>query len=203
MNSRMAPPQTSLVIRSPTPHGRLLALAMIFRGLSPRLASTTRMLTIYLWLASKYHLKRVFLDRGAYLVLSNRSSDGTKSFMLHWDGSKWNSLGMCTLISHATFADSRQCTSLGDALQGSASVSQLQMVPLSEDHDANSIIQKDRMLLVSGSLNGGSFGNASTALYDGKTFYPYITSTSQSGGPGLISGLFHSFTSFSFNHRRK
>lgn len=76
------------------------------------------------------------------------------------------------------------------------------MVPLSESHSANSVIESDRMLLVSGSLSDSSFGNASSALFDGQTFIPYITSTSPSGTPGSVSALIHSFQTFSFNKRR-
>jgi len=77
------------------------------------------------------------------------------------------------------------------------------MVPLQDTHSANGVVEPDRMLMVSGSLAASSFGNASTALFDGQTFIPYIVSTSSTGTSGTVSSLFHSFASFSFSHRRE
>ena len=77
------------------------------------------------------------------------------------------------------------------------------MVPLQNTHAANGIIEPDRVLLVSGALSDSSFGNASSALFDGQNFIPYIVSTSATGTPGIVSALIHSFTSFSFSQHRK
>lgn len=77
------------------------------------------------------------------------------------------------------------------------------MVPLQDTHSSNAIIEPDRMLLISGSLASDSFGNVSSALFDGQNFFPYIVSTSPSGGPGFVSQFFHSLATFSFNQRRK
>jgi hypothetical protein len=79
-------------------------------------------------------------------------------------------------------------------------VAQLTMVPLQDTHSVNGVIEPDRMLMVSGSL-ASSFGNVSTALFDGQTFIPYIATSSSAGAPGTVSSLFHSFASFDFSHR--
>ena len=76
------------------------------------------------------------------------------------------------------------------------------MVPLQNTHSANSIIESDRVLMISGALATSS-GNASSALFDGETLTPYIVSTSATGTLGSVSSLFHSFTSFSFSQRSK
>jgi hypothetical protein len=80
-------------------------------------------------------------------------------------------------------------------------VSQLAMVPLSKDHSANGIIEANRMLMVSGSLAISSFGNASTALFDGQSMIPFMVSAGATGLAGTIAALFHSFTFFSFDRR--
>jgi hypothetical protein len=77
------------------------------------------------------------------------------------------------------------------------------MVPLQNTHTANGVIESDRMLLVSGALVDSSFGIASSALFDGSTFIPYIMSSASSGAPGLVSSLFHSISNFSFTQHRK
>lgn len=120
--------------------------------------------------------------------------------MLHWDGSSWNSLGMCSAELSRIRTEFGNFI-LGNEFQGPTSVSQLAMVPLQDTHSANGVLQQDRMLLISGSLTSHSYGNISSALYDGKTFYPYITSTSLSGSSGVISGLFNSIQTFTFIQR--
>jgi hypothetical protein len=77
------------------------------------------------------------------------------------------------------------------------------MVPLQNTHAVNGVIESDRMLLVSGALADSSFGIASSALFDGSTFIPYIMSSSSSGAPGLVASLFHSISNFSFTQHRK
>lgn len=91
----------------------------------------------------------------------------------------------------------------GPGLDGTSNISQLTMVPLQNTHAANGVIEPDRMLLVSGALTDSSFGVASSALFDGSTFIPYIVTSSSSGTTGYVSSLFHSLTSFSFIQHRK
>ncbi|KAI0769308.1 cortical protein marker for cell polarity-domain-containing protein [Trametes elegans] len=112
---------------------------------------------------------------------AGRTSDGSSPFLYFWNGQSWNSVG--------------------STLQGSTDVAQLVMVPLQNTHDGNDIVQADRVLLVSGSLSDSSFGNASSALFDGRGFTPYVVSTSDSGTPGTVASLFHSFTSIDFTQR--
>lgn len=76
------------------------------------------------------------------------------------------------------------------------------MVPLVDTHPANAIIEKDRILMISGSIVS-SFGNASSVLFDGMSVSPYFVSVSDSGAPGSISSLFSSITNFTFTQSRK
>lgn len=115
------------------------------------------------------------------LFAAGKSSDGSSSFLTAWNGLKWSTLG--------------------SSFDEGTTVAQLIMVPLQTTHAANGIIQPDRMLMISGSLSTSS-GNSSSALYDGQSLIPYITSTSASGTSGSVSSLFHSFKSFSFNQRK-
>ena len=108
-----------------------------------------------------------------------------------------------SVVVVASLSAFRTNVTLGSTFQSTTSVSQLSMVPLQDTHSSNGIIESDRMLLISGSLVSNSFGNVSSALFDGADFFPYIVSTSPSGGPGFVSQFFHSLTSFSFNQGRK
>jgi Cortical protein marker for cell polarity len=76
------------------------------------------------------------------------------------------------------------------------------MVPLQNQHGAQGIIEGDRMLLMSGSLVS-SFGQASSVLFDGSNFIPYMVSASASGSPGSMAGLFNSLANFSFSQHSK
>lgn len=54
------------------------------------------------------------------------------------------------------------------------------------------------MLLMSGSLVS-SFGQASSVLFDGSDFIPYVVSASATGSSGSVAGLFNSIANFSFS----
>ncbi|KAJ7078937.1 cortical protein marker for cell polarity-domain-containing protein [Mycena belliarum] len=116
------------------------------------------------------------------IFVAGRSNDASSSFLSFWDGNSW--------------------MALSSTLESNTTVAQLTMVPLQDTHSANSIIQSDRMLMISGSLADSSFGNASSALFDGRSFFPYIVSTSSTGATGTVSSLFRSFSDFSFAQRK-
>ena len=105
------------------------------------------------------------------------SADGKSTFLAAWNGHVW--------------------IAQGSAFGGTSTVSQLAMVPLQKQHGAQGIIEGDRMLLMSGSLVS-SFGQASSVLFDGQDFIPYLVSESASGSPGSVAGLFNSLANFSF-----
>ncbi|KIY50189.1 hypothetical protein FISHEDRAFT_64862 [Fistulina hepatica ATCC 64428] len=116
------------------------------------------------------------------IFAAGRSSDNSTAFLSYWNGVQWSSIG--------------------SSLNDSSSVAQLVMVPLQSDHNANSIVQSDRLLMISGSLSVGSYGNASSALFDGQTFTPYIVSSTSTGTSGTIAGLFNSLSTFSFSQHK-
>lgn len=101
--------------------------------------------------------------------------------MIFWDGISWNNVG--------------------SSLQGNTNISQLLMVPLLNTHSANSIVESDRMLMISGALSDSSFGSASSVLFDGSSFTPYLATTTAQGALGSISSLFYSFANFTFNQQ--
>ncbi|KAF8972970.1 cortical protein marker for cell polarity-domain-containing protein [Flammula alnicola] len=66
------------------------------------------------------------------LFAAGKSADGSSSFLSFWNGIKW--------------------ATLGSSFAAGTTVAQLTMVPLQSSHSANSIIQSDRVLMISGSL---------------------------------------------------
>ncbi|EKM54352.1 uncharacterized protein PHACADRAFT_123333 [Phanerochaete carnosa HHB-10118-sp] len=119
------------------------------------------------------------------IFAAGQSTDGSVSFLSFWNGKSWNDVGYPA----------------GSSFDKTTDFSQLVMVPLQDTHPANGIVEPDRMLWISGSLSDPSFGNASSALFDGQQIIPYIVSTSSSGTPGIVASLFYSFSTFSFTQR--
>ncbi|KIK97216.1 hypothetical protein PAXRUDRAFT_10306 [Paxillus rubicundulus Ve08.2h10] len=115
------------------------------------------------------------------IFAAGRTADGSLPFMVFWNGVSWSDIG--------------------SGLQENSNISQLLMVPLQNTHNSNSVIESDRMLMISGALSDTSFGLASSVLFDGQTFIPYIASVSAQGTMGYISSLFYSITSFSFSQQ--
>ncbi|KIK41515.1 hypothetical protein CY34DRAFT_85274 [Suillus luteus UH-Slu-Lm8-n1] len=116
------------------------------------------------------------------IFAAGRTADGSSPFMMFWDGVSWSSVG--------------------SSLQGTTNISQLLMVPLMNTHSANSIIESDRMLMISGALSDSSFGSASSVLFDGSSFIPYMATATAQGALGSISSLFYSLANFSFTQQQ-
>lgn len=116
------------------------------------------------------------------LFVAGQSTSGTP-YLSYWNGTTWTDVNNNTLAS-------------------GSGVQQLAFVPLQSDHESNDIIEKNRMLLVSGALNINDT-SLSAALYDGQDWYPYLVSTSATGSAGVISQLFYSSTSFSLSGGRE
>ncbi|EMD37469.1 hypothetical protein CERSUDRAFT_114109 [Gelatoporia subvermispora B] len=125
----------------------------------------------------------VTVDNGnvSSIFAAGKSADGSSSFLFFWNGKQWSNVG--------------------SSLQPATEISQLTVVPLQNTHAANGVVESDRMLWISGSLSDSSFGNASSALFDGENFIPYISSASSSGNLGVLSALIHSFSTFSFTQK--
>lgn len=137
----------------------------------------------------------------SHLNIPYRTSDGSSSFLSFWNGNNWTAISKFLPASDNIVAQTLPQSGAG--LQGQSDISQLAFVPLQDTHSSNSIIENDRMLMVSGSLLSSVFGNVSTALFDGQNFFPYIQTSTSSGSAGFVSALFTSISNFSFNHRRK
>lgn len=91
------------------------------------------------------------------------------TFLMKYDGSKW--------------------ISIGHMLASGTTIRGLKLLPLSQDHSSTDLIPSNQVLLLTGSLNLPSFGQASGVLFDGTTLQPYAL-TSATDGPGSISQMF-------------
>ncbi|GAA6049737.1 hypothetical protein JCM3770_004434 [Rhodotorula araucariae] len=107
------------------------------------------------------------------------SSTTGSPYLLFWNGTAWSDVNNATLGA-------------------GSGVQQLAFVPLSNTHDANDVMESNRMLLVSGDLTINNT-TVSSALYDGASWYPYLIATSATGSAGVVAQLFYSVSNFSLS----
>ncbi|KAG2184143.1 hypothetical protein INT44_009158 [Umbelopsis vinacea] len=90
-------------------------------------------------------------------------------------------------------------TQLGPSTQ----IHQVFAVPMQSPNDQSFLSASQTMLMVNGQLELVGFGNVSSALFDGATWYPTILSTTQSGKPGTIKQIFYKAQSINYTTTRK
>ncbi|KAI9828781.1 MAG: hypothetical protein M1832_001886 [Thelocarpon impressellum] len=100
--------------------------------------------------------------------IAGASTNGS-AFLMKYDGNSWSSVGH--LLGKET------------------EVRGIQVLSLSKDHGKTGLLRQDQTLLLTGRLDLPGFGNASSALFDGTTFTPFILSNSGSS-PGSLSRIF-------------
>ncbi|CAO1613791.1 unnamed protein product [Parajaminaea phylloscopi] len=101
------------------------------------------------------------------IFVAGRFSDGSQPYLAKWDGSSYHTLQASELTEDTGIA-------------------QLTFVPINKAHPSNGVLENNRLLVVSGALKMRSFGNVSSAFFDGQTWTPFLISTSSSGGPGVM-----------------
>lgn len=93
---------------------------------------------------------------------------------------------------------------LVSGLGAGTSIRGLQVMSLTSNHANSALMPQDQSLLISGNLNLDSFGNSSTALFNGTTLTPFILTSTLSGGQGSVANMFVSnprnFMSSSSHH---
>ncbi|CAG7921972.1 unnamed protein product [Penicillium olsonii] len=101
--------------------------------------------------------------------IGGTASNGS-AFFLSYDGSKFQSPG--NLFGEGT------------VIRG------MDVLPISKDHSAASLLDDDQTLMITGSLVIPNFGNASAAFYNGTVLTPFILSSQSDGQSGSMSKFF-------------
>lgn len=65
----------------------------------------------------------------------------------------------------------------------------LKVLTVSKDHESSDLLSRNQVLVLTGSIAIAGFGSAGAAIYDGKTFRPYIL-TSATDGSGYLAQFF-------------
>ncbi|KAG4261069.1 hypothetical protein FPRO03_12076 [Fusarium proliferatum] len=97
-------------------------------------------------------------------------------FIMKYDGEKW----------HAA----------GPSLSSSTIIRGLQVFSVTEDHETADLLDKNQVLMLTGSIDITGFGVASAALFNGTTYQPYAMTIKAGDGPGTIAGIFTQRDSF-------
>ncbi|KAF5619816.1 Pst1p-like protein [Fusarium sp. NRRL 25303] len=97
-------------------------------------------------------------------------------FIMKYDGEKWHTAG--------------PSLSSGTIIRG------LQVFSVTEDHEAADLLDKNQVLMLTGSIDISGFGVASAALFNGTTYQPYAMTIKAGDGPGTIAGIFTQRDSF-------
>lgn len=115
------------------------------------------------------------------IFIAGRSSDGSFPYLAKWDGTTYTDVGSNELLDPTGIA-------------------QLTFVGLTQNHETNTVLESNRMLVVSGALSMNSFGNVSSALFDGQYWTPFLLSTQTGGGPGVVRTLTRSVEVLKFGN---
>lgn len=119
-------------------------------------------------------LQKYIINEKSSGELTNRMASYGSGFVIGFNGSQWNSISNGIEFSDkTTFTD-------------------LKLLQLSKANSANpnqQYFDNTKALLLSGLFNLTNYGTVNTALYDGKTWIPYIFSSLLSSGIGEINSL--------------
>lgn len=134
----------------------------------------------------------ISVDTDTSIFVSGLSAVDNTSYLARWDGATWSPV---TGESGAENQDSLQ-------LAGS-DIQQLLLAPITSQNDNDYFSSNDRVLMVSGQLNLATSGQASTAIFDGSSWYPFLLSTTATGAAGAVAGFFYPAGSAHFGRHRK
>lgn len=113
------------------------------------------------------------------IFVAGRYADGAAPYLAKWDGSQYQLLG-------------------AEELEANTGIAQLTFVPITEAHPSNDVLENNRLLVVSGALTMTSYGNLSSAFFDGATWTPFLRTTSTTGGSGIVRAISRSTETLKF-----
>lgn len=108
--------------------------------------------------------------------ISGTSTDDNSIYLMKYDGSKWHT--------------AEQTLSSDSIIRG------LQIFSTAEDHDESDILDKDQVLMLTGSIVVPDFGLASAVLFNGTSFQPYALTTNSGESSGSVATIFSQKNNF-------
>lgn len=109
-------------------------------------------------------------DNEQIWVAGINADDDNSIFLMKYNGDEWLTADL--------------------SLSSDSVIRGLQVFSVTEDHDGNDLLDKDQVLMLTGSIGIPDFGMASAAIYNGTDLQPFALTTSTGRGPGSIAKIF-------------
>ncbi|EFW99786.1 cellular morphogenesis protein [Grosmannia clavigera kw1407] len=111
---------------------------------------------------------------GSELWVAGTASSNSSVYLLKYDGKDWvDALGAS-----------------GQTLSSGTNIRSLQVFSASPKHDSTSVLSSDQVLVLAGSIVLPGYGTVSAAIFDGKTFKPYMLTMSSGNRASSIASIF-------------
>ncbi|EKJ77089.1 hypothetical protein FPSE_02733 [Fusarium pseudograminearum CS3096] len=104
------------------------------------------------------------------LWVAGTSSKDDSVFVMKYDGEKWHTVK--------------------PSLSSDTIIRGLQVFSVTEDHGDADLLDKDQVLMLTGSIDIPDFGVASAVLFNGTAYQPYAMTIKAGDGPGTIASIF-------------
>ncbi|KAF4979079.1 hypothetical protein FZEAL_4639, partial [Fusarium zealandicum] len=104
------------------------------------------------------------------LWIAGSSLEDGSVFIMKYDGEAWHTVN--------------------PSLSSDTVIRGLQVFSVTEDHEDSDLLDKDQVLMLTGSIDVPDFGAASAAIFNGKTYQPYALIMKAGDSPGTIAGIF-------------
>jgi hypothetical protein len=110
------------------------------------------------------------------LWVAGTSSEDDSIFIMKYDGEKWHAVK--------------------PSLSSDTIIRGLQVFSVTQDHGDTDLLDKNQVLMLTGSIDIPDFGVASAALFNGTVYQPYAMTIKAGDGPGTIASIFSQRDSF-------
>ncbi|PSK60523.1 hypothetical protein B9Z65_673 [Elsinoe australis] len=101
--------------------------------------------------------------------VAGTATNNNSAYLQKYDGQNWVAVG---------------------GLGANSQIRSLQVMSTTEDHAASSLISRDEVLLLTGSISVPNFGNASAVLFNGTNFTPFLLTNTADNGQGTVGRIF-------------
>jgi hypothetical protein len=108
--------------------------------------------------------------------VSGTSLKDDSVFIMKYDGEKWHTVK--------------------PSLSSDTIIRGLQVFSVTEDHEDSDTLDKNQVLMLTGSIDIPDFGVASAAIFNGTAYQPYALTIKAGDGPGTIASIFSQRDSF-------
>lgn len=104
-----------------------------------------------------------------FWVAGTRTGGNNSYFLSKYDGKSWTTVG---------------------GLESSTSIRGLQLMGVTTNHASSTLVDSNKVLLITGSIETAEYGNSSAVLFNGTIFQPFVLTNTADGGQGSLTRMF-------------